>query len=254
MRSFIAFCRKELMESLRTYKFMILFLIFIFFGFLNPVVAKLLPEILESVLPEGMSITLEEPRAIDSWMQFFKNGSQTGMIVLTVIFSGIMAGEITKGTLVHMVTKGLSRKIVVLSKFFSAVLQWTCAYVVSTLITLGYTIYFFEEMELPHLFLGIVGMWIFGVFLISVVLFGGLLFKNVYGALLLAGGSSLLFTILSLFPDFKRYNPMTLVSENVNLLNGTFKSMDFLMSGFVTGILIVVFVALSMSNMFKLTE
>src|SRR5690554_4004554 len=124
MRSFIAFCRKELMESLRTYKFMILFLIFIFFGFLNPVVAKLLPEILESVLPEGMSITLEEPRAIDSWMQFFKNGSQTGMIVLTVIFSGIMAGEITKGTLVHMVTKGLSRKIVVLSKFFSAVLQW----------------------------------------------------------------------------------------------------------------------------------
>ena len=120
--------------------------------------AKVLPEILESVLPEGMTITLEEPKAIDSWMQFFKNGAQTGMIVLTVIFSGIMAGEISKGTLIHMVTKGLSRKVVVLSpSSHQRWFQWTLSYAASALITLGYTLYFFEKMELPDLFLGIFG-------------------------------------------------------------------------------------------------
>ena len=254
MRSFVAFTKKEIMESLRTYKFMILFLIFVVFGFLNPVMAKVLPEILESVLPEGMTITLEEPKAIDSWMQFFKNGAQTGMIVLTVIFSGIMAGEISKGTLIHMVTKGLSRNVVVLSKFTSAVFQWTLSYAASALITLGYTLYFFEKMELTNLFLAILGMWIFGVLLLSMVIFGGLLFKNVYGALLLAGGAALILTLLGLFPDLKPYNPMTLVSENVNLMTEMFSSGDFLLSAVVAVLLTGLLLLISMSNALKITE
>lgn len=254
MRSFIAFTKKELLESFRTYKFLILFVIFLIFGFLNPVMAKVLPEILESLLPEGMTITLEEPKALDSWIQFFKNGAQTGMIVLTVIFSGLMAGEIMKGTLIHMVTKGLSRKVVVLSKFFAAVLQWTLAYLVSFLITYGYTLYFFEEMALSHLLLSVMGMWVFGVFLISVVIFGGLLFKNVYGALLLAGGVTVLLTVVNLFPDLKSFNPMTLVSENVGLLTKMYSSGDFLVSVVVTLILTVFLLGLSMADFIKLTE
>ena len=236
MRSFVAFTKKEIMESVRTYKFMILFLIFVVFGFLNPVMAKVLPEILESVLPEGMTITLEEPKAIDSWMQFFKNGAQTGMIVLTVIFSGIMAGEISKGTLIHMVTKGLSRKVVVLSKFTSAVLQWTLSYAVSTLITLGYTLYFFEEMELPNLFLGIIGMWIFGVLLLSMVIFGGLLFKNVYGALLLAGGVAMILTSscgigFKLSADLlKRIEELKVLKKIILMLRGEIKYNNSTMS------------------------
>ena len=67
MMAFIAFTKKEWMESVRTYKFFILITVFLLFGFMNPIIAKVMPELLASVLPEGMFITLATPNAIDSW-------------------------------------------------------------------------------------------------------------------------------------------------------------------------------------------
>ena len=97
-------------------------------------------------------------------------------------------------------------------------------------------------------------MWIFGVLLISMVIFGGLLFKNIYGALLLAGGAALILTLLGLFPDLKPYNPMTLVSENVNLMTEMFSSGDFLLSAAVAVLLTGLLLLISMSNALKITE
>ena len=47
MRSFIAFFKKELLESARSGKFMILGILFFAFGVMNPAVAKLTPWMLE---------------------------------------------------------------------------------------------------------------------------------------------------------------------------------------------------------------
>ena len=55
---------------------------------MNPFAAKFLPEILASALPSGMTITLPEPSAMDSWGQFFKNISQMGIIVVVILFGG----------------------------------------------------------------------------------------------------------------------------------------------------------------------
>ena len=142
MNAFIAFTKKEWLESIRTYKFFILMTIFMIFGFMNPLVAKLMPELLSSLLPEGMTITLTPPAAIDSWMQFFKNVSQMGFMILVVIYSGMMATELSKGTLINMLTKGLPRRTVVLSKMMASTVIWTMAYLVCVGITYGYTAYF----------------------------------------------------------------------------------------------------------------
>src|SRR5512133_2582011 len=117
------------MEYLRTYKFFALIAVFLFFGFMNPITAKVMPELLDSLMPEGMSINLGTPTALDSWAQFFKNISQMGAIVLVIILSGIMANEFSRGTLINMLTKGLSRQTVILAKFTAAVATWTLAYV-----------------------------------------------------------------------------------------------------------------------------
>ena len=58
-----------------------------------------------------------------------------------------MAGEIQKGTLVLMVTKGLSRTAVLCSKFTVAVLLWTASYAVWYGSTYGYYGFNFWEME-----------------------------------------------------------------------------------------------------------
>ena len=117
MRAYIAFTKKELLESLRTYKLLIMFMVFIFFGMLAPLTAKLTPKLLESIMTEGMQIIVGEPTAFDSWAQFFKTVSQMGFIVVTILFSGMMANEFNGGTFINILTKGLSRSTVILSKF-----------------------------------------------------------------------------------------------------------------------------------------
>ena len=240
MRSFLAFMKKELMESTRTYKLFVLLTVFVIFGFMNPIIAKVMPELLNEFLPDSITITLEEPKALDSWMQFFKNISQTGMIVMVIIFSGIMANEISKGTLTIMLTKGLQRKAVILSKFVAGVMQWTLAYMLCFLITYLYTSYFWTAYDISNLGLAAISLWVFGVLLVALTIFGGLLFKNTYGALLLTGGVVVIFTMLSIFPKIRPFNPMTLVSQSVPLITGDFLARDMVSAMAVSIVLTVV--------------
>ena len=77
MKSLIAFIKKEFTEQLRSGRLMILGLLFVLFGIMNPAVAKLTPWLLEamadSMEESGMIITAVEVDAMTSWVQFFKN-------------------------------------------------------------------------------------------------------------------------------------------------------------------------------------
>lgn len=227
MRMFTAFIKKELIESVRTYKFFILMIIFMLFGIMNPIMAKMMPEILESFLPKGMSIAIATPTALDSWAQFFKNVSQMGLIILAIIFSGIISNEFSKGTLINMLTKGLSRPIVILSKFTAALLIWTTSYILCSVLTYCYTIYFWNMDNVHNLYLSISGLWIFGGFLIASLIFGGILFKNNFGGLLFTFGSIIVMMILSIAPNLQKFNPISLITLNMGLITKQVKVGDF---------------------------
>ena len=105
MRAYIAFTKKEIYELAKTYKLLLLVVVFLIFGFMNPVVAKLTPDIMKSLMEDGINISMPEATIFDSWAQFFKNVSQMGLIVLVIMFSGLISNELSKGTLVNMLTK-----------------------------------------------------------------------------------------------------------------------------------------------------
>lgn len=122
MKSFSAFFKKECMELTRTYKLFLMGILFFILGVMNPLTARYTPELIENFMPEGMEILLPEPSAADSWMQFFKNVPMMGLIILVLVFSGMMAQELSKGTLLNILTKGMPRPTVLLSKFCCGVL------------------------------------------------------------------------------------------------------------------------------------
>ena len=124
MNGYCAFFKKEMMENLRTYKFLILALVFLALGIMSPLSAKYLPDLVAAFLPEGANLGIGEPAILDSWAQFFKNVPQIGLIVLVILFSTMLSAEFTKGTLVNFVTKGLSRSGVILAKSTAALLIW----------------------------------------------------------------------------------------------------------------------------------
>ena len=72
MRAYLAFTKKELFEFTKTYKLLLLVTVFLIFGFMNPVVAKFTPDLMELLMEEGIKISLPEPTIFDSWSQFFK--------------------------------------------------------------------------------------------------------------------------------------------------------------------------------------
>lgn len=239
MNAYLAFVRKEFTESRRTWRLFLLMTVFLLFGFMNPVVAKVTPDLLKALMPAGMSITLPEPSAIDSWAQFFKNASQVGLIVLAVVYSGIMATEFTSGTLINLLTKGLSRATVILAKLTTAIAVWTLAYVVCFGVTWVYTLYFWRDSASLDLFLPVFGLWLFGVLLLVLLVLGGILFKSTIGSLLLTGGVALILSLLNIAPKLQKYNPVTLSASNVELITGKLQVGDFMPAIIICAIAIV---------------
>lgn len=232
MKAFFAFTGKEFTEYIRTYKLFILLIVFMIFGFLSPITAKYMPQILEMAGLDPAALGLGAPTAADSFAQFFKNVGQMGLLVVVIIFSGIMATEFSKGTLVNMLTKGLKRPIVILSKWVSSVLCWTLAYLLCFGISYGYTVYYFGVEGYHHQFAAFFALWLYGVLLLVLVILGGTLFKNIYGSLLLTGGVAVVLTLLNLVPTFQKYNPGSLATDNLALLTAQ-KGLDDLLPAFI---------------------
>lgn len=242
MRNYIAFFKKELLENIRTYKLLIMLIVFLIFGIMSPLFAKITPELLMSLMPEGMSITLGDPSAFDSWAQFFKNITQMGLIVMVIVFSGVLSTEISKGTLINMLTKGLSRKTVILSKYTCMVLIWTASIIISFLVTLGYTVYLFPSDDVSNLLFSVFCLWLFGVFLLALLLFSATLVKSNYECLLITGMTVVVCFIISIIPDAYKYNPVSLASKNMDLLTNTIETSSLYPALWITGLLSMIFV------------
>lgn len=245
MKAYLAFTKKEFTESIRTYKLPILLAVFLLLGMMGPLSAKLLPEILKGADFGGIEFTPPEPMAMDSWAQFFKNVDQVGLLALVIVFAGIMANEFSKGTLVNILTKGMKRHTVILSKLTAAAVLWTISYILCLAVAYGYTLYFWEMGELQHVFLAFFSPWLYGLFIIQLLILGGTLFKTFVGSLMLTGGTVIVMTLLNISPKLQKYNPISLCGDNTALLSGAKGASDFLPALIICAVLVVALTAVS---------
>jgi ABC-2 type transport system permease protein len=239
MNGFVAFTKKEFLEYFRNYKLIILLLIFFLFGMMSPLTAKMLPDLLEDFAVEGLIIKMPEPTFMDAYIQFFKNVSQMGFIVFLLIFGGILSHEISKGTLIIVLAKGLSRHAVVFSKFLVSLTFWTLSLLIAYATNYGYTVYLFGEITLDHLFFSTFCLWLFGAFVLALIILGSTLTTGSYGGLVVAVAVLGLMLILNILPSMQKYNPVSLASDNVALIAGTLEVSSRVVTVWVTIVLIV---------------
>lgn len=244
MRAYLAFTKKEFTENLRTYKLLIMGAVFLLFGMMNPVLAKFTPEIIKAA---GLNIDIPTPIALDSWAQFFKNAGQMGLLVLIIVFCGIMASEFSRGTLVNILTKGLKRSTVILAKFTMATVIWTLSYLLCYAVTYCYTAYFWSMDSMNHIFLSFFSLWLYGLLLIVLLILGGVLFKNIFGSLLLTGGTVIVMSLINISPKLQKYNPITLSSDNMSLLSAQKAVSDFMPALIICAALIVALMMISIA-------
>ncbi|OXZ34333.1 ABC transporter permease [Finegoldia magna] len=221
MRIFLSLLKKEAIEGARTKKIISTFILFLFIGLISPLTAKLTPMILQSIATGNIDINVAPPSEIDSWTQFFKNISQIGMFGLAIILSTQMANEFQKGTLINLLSKGLPRYQVVLSKIFYNFILWFIAYFCSFIFTYFYTKYFFGiSFPIRNVLMAALLPFIFGLFLISLEILAGVISGNVIGTLILTTAGIVIQLILSIRDEIVKYMPIALIGKPVNLIKG----------------------------------
>jgi ABC-2 type transport system permease protein len=239
MRGFIAFTKKEFMEQIRTYKVLIMVSLLFVIGMMSPLLAKLMPEIMAGIKMEGVSFHMPDAVVSDAYAQFFKYITQMGIIAVLLVFGGTLSNELTKGTLVNMLAKGLPRHTVILSKYFAAVILWTICYLISVVTNYGYSVFLFEDTTVPNLFLSLLCMWLFVCFVIALILLSSAVTEGGFGGLILTVIIIFLMMLLNMVPSVKEYNPIRLASVNSNLIIGDMSSSDVIKSIWITIILTV---------------
>jgi ABC-2 type transport system permease protein len=247
MRNITFFCKKELLEYWRTRKLLVLWIAFAAFGVMSPLFAKIMPQILKASFGESLPIQLPIPTSIDAWTQFYKNISQIGIYLLIIMFSGIVNREITKGTLTNLVTKGLNRAVVIISKYLLILMLWSLVIATSFGITLGYTAYYFPDQNSPHFFAGFLLLWLFGLFISSVVVLSSTLFRSIYSSLFGTIGIMILLYVVNLWEKAIKWNPISLMSVNVAVLQGKELWSDYIPALMTSGLVAVIFLLMAVA-------
>ncbi|MBQ7406354.1 MAG: ABC transporter permease subunit [Clostridia bacterium] len=223
MNALIAFIKKEFFEQIRSNKLLILLMIFFAFGIMNPAIARITPWLLEmladSLAENGMTVTGVTVSAMDSWVQFFKN-IPMALIAFVLMESAIFTKEYATGTLVLSLTKGLARYKVLISKTAVLLFTWSAGYFLCYGITYAYNAYFWDNAVAKNLFFSIVCQWLFGIFIIALMVFFSTVSTANTGVLLGTGGTVFSCYLIGLVQKANKYLPTMLMDGN-SLIHGT---------------------------------
>ena len=247
MKSLLAFLKKEWLDLLRSGRGMILLIVFILFGIMNPAIAKLTPWMMEmmadSLESTGVVITEVHVDALTSWTQFYKN-IPMGLIIFILLFSGSFTAEYQKGTLIPVLTKGLSRWKIVLSKGVLVFLSWTICYWMCFGITYAYNAFYWDNSIAVYSGFAAMCYWLFGLWVVSLMVLFSTLFSSNISVLLGTGGSVLAAYLIGLLPQLESYTPMKL-TESITLLTGLQKPGDYVTSIALSAFMIGIFLGLA---------
>lgn len=236
MRQLTAFIQKEFTEVTRNSKLLICAIIFILLGIMNPAIAKITPWLVEqfsnATSGAGMLIQTMEISALTSWEQFFKN-MPMGIVFFVLMFSGIVAAELQKGTLINIVTKGMPRWKIMVSKLILLLVLWTGMYFASYIITYVYNDFYWDNDTVNNIFFSVFCLYLFGVWLISLIILMSALADNSAAVSIGVCGVFLLSYLLGIIPTVQDYLPTKLKGSS-SLIYELAKPADF------TGAIVVV--------------
>ncbi len=242
-----AFMKKEWMEWNRTGRALILLLVFALFGIMNPAFAKLTPWMMEmmseSLADAGLVTSSVQVDALTSWAQFYKN-LPVQLIIFVLIISGNFTTEYEKETLILVFTKGLPRKSVLTAKAAFLFGSWTVFYAVCFGITYGYNAYFWDNGIAENLFFAAVCSWLYGIWVIALLIFFSGVSKSSPQVLLGTGGAAMGVYLLGMFPKLDVLLPSRMMN-GMALLQNTYSPKDYYTGMAAAGLMVFVCMALA---------
>lgn len=249
MKTLLAFTKKEFLEQVRTGKLLLLVIIACLFGIMNPLIAKITPWLMEMMAGQlsevGMQVSEVKIDALTSWTQFYKNVPML-LIIFVLIFSSILTNEYQKGTLVNILTKGLSRWKVIIAKVISMISVWTICYWLCLIITYSYNCYFWDNSIAINPILAAMFFYVLGIWILTLIILMSSFFNNSSAVLTMVTVSMIVIYILSFLPKLQNYLP-TQLFNSMNMLTGLTTISDYIPALFITIILTFISILLSIT-------
>ncbi len=219
MNLFTAF-RKEWIESLRSYRLLIVAIVLIFFGLTSPLFAKMMPELLKVLPTGGITIQMPTPTVGDAISQYIKNMAQFGLILALLLTMGSIAQEKDKGTAAMMLVKPLSKGAFIGGKYLGLTAMFAISFVIAALGAYYYTLLLFGALDVLK-WLALNGLLLlYTLVYVALTLFCSALTKSQ----VVAGGAAIvLFVILgaiSSLGGLGRYLPGELITWGTRIMNG----------------------------------
>jgi ABC-2 type transport system permease protein len=162
--AFSILLRKELLESIRTFRLPIVAGLFLFTGLSSPVLARYLPEIIELAGGDQLGvIEIPTPTAVDAVDQLVKNLAQFGALAAILLAMPVVSGEKDRGTAAFVLTKPVTRRAFLWAKLAGLAVVLGASTVLAVIAGWVYTAILFEPLPL-------VG-WLWMTLLVSLWLF-----------------------------------------------------------------------------------
>ncbi|MBE6553223.1 MAG: ABC transporter permease [Ruminococcaceae bacterium] len=236
MRTYFAFLKKELLACARNGQLLLLSILFLALGIMNPAIAKLTPWLMEtlsdSLADMGMSIQNVRVDALTSWTQFFKN-IPLGLIAYVLLRGGSFTGEYESGTLILLLTKGLPRRQVLLAKASVSLGLWTLGYWLCFAVTYLYNDFFWENAIAVGLMPAALLWWLFSIWVLCLQILFSTLSRQYAGVLLGTGTCVLAVYLIGLLPKAATWTP-TVLMDSASLLIGVRTPRDLMAAILIT--------------------
>jgi len=113
-----AMLKKEFLEILRSYRWLLLPIVFVFLGLGQPISFKLMPQILKNAsLPAGTVIQIPPPAPADVVSSILGQFNQLGVLMVILVVMGTVAQEKVSGVAEGVLVKPLGKGTFLTAKF-----------------------------------------------------------------------------------------------------------------------------------------
>ena len=221
MSGFAAFAGKEAREIPRTWRIWVLPGILLFFALTGPVLAKLTPQLLETLGGDQLKgLVLPTPTYLDAYGQWVKNLSGIALYALIIIYGSLISSERKSGTAVLVLTKPVSRTAFVVAKAAVHSMFLAVLVVAGTLITWGLTAVIFGQAPGSALWSSTLVWLVFGVLFIALMTLLSVVIGSAAGAAGAGLGVYALVSIAAIWRPLGTYSPAALASGPASLAAG----------------------------------
>jgi len=200
---------KELRERWRTWRLIILLAVLAVSGLISPLLAYYTPDLLRLVpdLPPELANLIPTPSLADAVIQYVKNVTQFGVLLVVLLTMGAIAQEKERGTAAMLLVRPVSRSALVLAKWLTSTATLAIGLLLAGLLCWAYTALLFGPLPVVRFAQLNLLLLIFMETYLSVTLLASALAATQGAAAGLAFGGMAVMLVLSSLPRIGDFLP-----------------------------------------------